>query len=95
MYTWSDAMNMERRHFFVLATLYVTTCLFAFFSGVRDDQKRALLRAAASRLGDGAKELEPARLALLSAPLAAKKPKTLEMHGDVRVDDYYWLRCDL
>ncbi len=25
-------------------------------------------------------------------PLAEKKPKKLEIHGDVRVDDYYWLR---
>ncbi len=26
-----------------------------------------------------------------SAPIAAKKHKQLEMHGDVRIDDYYWL----
>jgi oligopeptidase B len=26
------------------------------------------------------------------APVAEKKPVELEMHGDVRVDDYYWLR---
>ncbi len=26
------------------------------------------------------------------APVAEKKPHNLEMHGDVRVDDYYWLR---
>jgi oligopeptidase B len=25
------------------------------------------------------------------APTAEKKPKTLEKHGDVRVDNYYWL----
>ncbi len=25
-------------------------------------------------------------------PMAEKKPKQLEIHGDVRVDDYYWLR---
>jgi oligopeptidase B len=25
-------------------------------------------------------------------PIAEKKPHTLETHGDVRVDDYYWLR---
>ncbi len=25
-------------------------------------------------------------------PVAEKKPKELEIHGDVRVDDYYWLR---
>ena len=28
----------------------------------------------------------------VSAPMAEKKPKELEMHGDVRVDDYFWLR---
>jgi oligopeptidase B len=26
------------------------------------------------------------------APAAAKKPTELEMHGDVRIDEYYWLR---
>jgi len=26
------------------------------------------------------------------APVVEKKPHELEMHGDVRVDDYYWLR---
>ncbi|MCW8985169.1 MAG: hypothetical protein OQK55_07490, partial [Thermoanaerobaculales bacterium] len=26
------------------------------------------------------------------APQAEKRPHELEMHGDVRVDDYYWLR---
>lgn len=25
-------------------------------------------------------------------PVAAKRPQNLEVHGDVRVDDYYWLR---
>ncbi len=28
---------------------------------------------------------------VVSAPMAEKKPKTLEKHGDVRVDNYYWL----
>jgi oligopeptidase B len=28
----------------------------------------------------------------MSPPTAAKKPRELEIHGDVRVDDYYWLR---
>jgi len=27
-----------------------------------------------------------------SSPVAAKRPVTLELHGDSRVDDYYWLR---
>jgi oligopeptidase B len=26
------------------------------------------------------------------SPVAEKRPHTLELHGDVRVDDYYWLR---
>ncbi|MBD3854857.1 MAG: oligopeptidase B, partial [Acidobacteria bacterium] len=26
------------------------------------------------------------------APMAEKVPHQLEIHGDVRVDDYYWLR---
>ena len=26
------------------------------------------------------------------APIAKKQPKTLEKHGDIRIDDYYWLR---
>ena len=26
------------------------------------------------------------------APIAKKQPKTLEIHGDIRIDDYYWLR---
>ncbi|MEM9264436.1 MAG: S9 family peptidase [Cyanobacteria bacterium P01_F01_bin.13] len=28
-----------------------------------------------------------------AAPIAKKQPKTLKKHGDVRIDDYYWL-CD-
>lgn len=28
----------------------------------------------------------------LTPPLAQKEPKTLEAHGDKRVDDYYWLK---
>ena len=26
------------------------------------------------------------------APKAAKKPTKLEKHGDVRIDDYFWMR---
>ncbi|THD67815.1 S9 family peptidase [Robertkochia marina] len=29
---------------------------------------------------------------VLNAPVAAKKPKKLEIHDDVRIDEYYWLR---
>jgi len=28
----------------------------------------------------------------MKAPLAAKKPKELSIHGDTRIDNYYWLR---
>ena len=30
----------------------------------------------------------------LQEPVAAKRPHTMEIHGDRRVDDYYWLRDD-
>lgn len=36
----------------------------------------------------------PAHADLLDAPVAAQRPKRLEMHGDVREDPYYWLRDD-
>jgi len=28
----------------------------------------------------------------MEAPVAAKKPKELTIHGDTRIDNYYWLR---
>ena len=31
---------------------------------------------------------------MLVAPAALKRPKELLTHGDVRIDDYYWLRDD-
>lgn len=34
------------------------------------------------------------RAELLEAPLAAQRPHVLEAHGDVRQDEYYWLRDD-
>ncbi len=37
---------------------------------------------------------EPLATELLEAPLAAQRPHTLEAHGDVRQDDFYWLRDD-
>ncbi|MBT8141139.1 MAG: oligopeptidase B, partial [Gammaproteobacteria bacterium] len=30
----------------------------------------------------------------IQAPAAAKKPKELSMHGDTRIDNYFWLRDD-
>jgi hypothetical protein len=61
-------------------------------AGTRDEQKRALLRAAADALGGAAPGLEADRLALLAPPRAPKRPHRLEAHGDERVDEYYWLR---
>ena len=29
-----------------------------------------------------------------SAPVAAQIPKTLTLHGEDRVDEYYWIRDD-
>ncbi|MFN3860897.1 MAG: S9 family peptidase [Roseateles sp.] len=34
----------------------------------------------------------PAQADGLAAPVAAKKPKDVSVHGDHRIDDYYWLR---
>jgi oligopeptidase B len=31
---------------------------------------------------------------MIFPPIAEKKPHRLSMHGDIRVDDYYWLRDD-
>jgi len=28
----------------------------------------------------------------MKAPVAEKKPKELTIHGDTRIDNYYWLR---
>jgi oligopeptidase B len=58
--------------------------------GVGDAHKRRLVTQAAA--GDAA--AEATRLALLQAPAAARRPHELQEHGDVRVDDFYWLRDD-
>ncbi len=34
---------------------------------------------------------EETQMVKISAPVAKKQPKTFEKHGDVRVDDYYWM----
>ncbi|KAI3426332.1 hypothetical protein D9Q98_008705 [Chlorella vulgaris] len=60
--------------------------------GVNDSAKRALVAKAAA--GAPSSEVEQARIELLEAPLAARRPKQLEAHGDVREDSYYWLRDD-
>lgn len=60
--------------------------------GVNDAAKRDLV-AAAGASGTPA-DVEGARLAVLAAPLAARRPRELTTHGDTRVDDFYWLRDD-
>jgi len=37
------------------------------------------------------KEVSMEKVNKITPPVADKKPKTLEKHGDVRVDNYYWL----
>lgn len=34
----------------------------------------------------------PLALAAAKPPFAAKKPKDVSLHGDTRIDDYFWLR---
>jgi oligopeptidase B len=46
----------------------------------------ALILACSGQQGDGAQRVRP------EPPIAAKQPKELEAHGNVRVDDYYWLK---
>ncbi|PSC70317.1 Protease 2 [Micractinium conductrix] len=60
--------------------------------GVRDAAKRALVAKAAAGAPSG--DVEAARLELLEAPRAPQRPRSLETHGDVRQDAYYWLRDD-
>jgi hypothetical protein len=60
--------------------------------GVRDDAKRRLLTAAAAQMGavGTGGGVEDARLQVLQPPAAPKRPHNMEMHNDLRVDDYYW-----
>ncbi len=46
----------------------------------------------AMSLACAGRELESAPDIAKRAPVATVVPKELEAHGDVRVDDYYWLR---
>ncbi|KAL6778529.1 hypothetical protein ACKKBF_B15125 [Auxenochlorella protothecoides x Auxenochlorella symbiontica] len=62
--------------------------------GTKDAAKRDLVAAAAGAQGDAPGSLEPLRQAVLTAPVAERRPHRLVAHGDVRVDDYYWLRDD-
>jgi oligopeptidase B len=66
--------------------------------GINDSAKRDLVvRAAASTNSSEdqvQQQIESSRLAILQAPLCETRPHTLETHGDVRIDDFYWLRDD-
>jgi len=72
--------------------------LFKYWApaGVNDAAKQRLLTTAAAAIHQAVHqpEVEAARLAALQAPNAERRPKQLEMHGDVRDDPYYWLRDD-
>lgn len=65
----------------VLAAAIACGC--ASKSGARADEP-AMTQAATTSAAAGTAPLAP--------PAAAKKPRTFKNHGDVRVDDYYWLR---
>lgn len=58
--------------------------------GVKDALKRNLVLQAAK----GSPRAEGTRLELLQPPLAERRRHELEEHGDVRVDEFYWLRDD-
>ena len=52
----------------------------------------SLLTLACSQEGQEGQEGGRAALQSLTPPMAEVVPQELEKHGDVRVDDYYWLR---
>lgn len=60
--------------------------------GINDSAKRQLVVKTTS--SEEQVEIEKTRLSILQAPLAQTRPDTLETHGDVRIDDFYWLRDD-
>ena len=64
-------------------------------AGIHDEQKRRLLYKAAAYLDSAPQSLDAARVQVLQAPKALKRPHTVPSpHGDQREDSYYWLRDD-
>ena len=67
----------------------------ALRAGVKDEQKHTLLARAVEYTHAASGDLEPARQQILQAPKIIKKPKELHgPEGDLREDNYYWLRDD-
>lgn len=62
--------------------------------GVNDVAKRHLIRTACSKLSNIPSATTAERLAILQAPVAQQRPKTLTHHGDTRIDPFYWMRDD-
>ncbi len=77
-----------------------TMLLFAALSlmacGQRDDQAAAAPAETAENEMTETTEIEaaPAMSVAVEPPIAAKKPEKLTIHGDTRIDNYFWLRDD-
>ncbi|OYQ40556.1 oligopeptidase B [Flavobacterium cyanobacteriorum] len=54
-------------------------------------KKQALLSCVCVIFAANAQSGKPKMTELITPPKAAVKPKKLEKHGDVRIDNYYWL----
>lgn len=64
--------------------------------GINDAAKRRLLMTTAAAIREAVlqPDVEATRLEALQAPIAERRPRELEAHGDIRQDPYYWLRSD-
>eukprot|EP00210_Caulerpa_lentillifera_P000870 g841.t1 len=68
--------------------------LFSFWpaSGLRDEIKKRFLFAMMAEMKRVSSQLEPLRLSILRPPTPQSNPTFLEIHGEVRIDSYHWLR---
>eukprot|EP00210_Caulerpa_lentillifera_P009671 g9227.t1 len=68
--------------------------LFSFWPapGLRDEIKKRFLFAMMAEMKRVSSQLEPLRLSILRPPTPQSNPTFLEIHGEVRIDSYHWLR---